>query len=60
MVKDAFISLSISIWVVEDIVAVVAQLVIHDDETLVCADPDVGASDVNVVKTESIFMGLFC
>ena len=61
MVKDAFISLSISIWFVEDNVEVVAQLVVQDEETAVWADPvDVVASDVYVVRTESMFIGLFC
>ena len=61
MVKDAFISLSISIWFVEDNVEVVAQLVVQDEETAVWADPvDVVVSDVYVVRTESMFIGLFC
>ena len=38
----------------------VAQLVTHDDDTTVCAEPDVGAKDGNVVNTESMFIGLFC
>ena len=53
-------SLSISICADEDNTAVVAQLVIHDDDTFVCAEHEVGAKDVNVVNTESIFIGLFC
>ena len=40
----------------------VAQLVMQVDDTAGWDDTtdEVGASDVKVVKTESIFIGLFC
>ena len=45
--NEALISLSISIWEFDDNVAVVAQVVVQDDETDVWAEPDdVAASDV--------------